>query len=152
MIIVVGNLFREGLPAIGHGCNCRGVMGAGIAKQFRNRWSSMYDDYRELCETGSDDLLGTFMTWPTSGRYDPLLVNLFTQVNPGANADLDAIDTSVTGAMNYLAAQGITQLGLPRIGCGIGGLDWVTEVRPLLEEIDDRSDTVELVIVEVKAG
>ena len=44
--MVTGDLFDLGLPAIGHGCNCSGSMGAGIAVQFKRRFAAMYQEYR----------------------------------------------------------------------------------------------------------
>lgn len=57
---VVGDLFDIDLPAIGHGCNSRGSMGAGIAVQFRRRYPDMYREYKRRC-------------WPDSSNWETCL-------------------------------------------------------------------------------
>jgi len=114
-----GDLFTSGLPAIAHGVNCRGVMGAGIAAQFRQRWPDMYEAYRRYCASGLLAPGDVFSWWPPQG----IIFNLATQPGPGANAQPWMI-AAAAGRMIQVAHDvfGITDIGLPMIGCGIGGL------------------------------
>jgi O-acetyl-ADP-ribose deacetylase (regulator of RNase III) len=115
-----GDLFASGLPAIAHGVNCKGVMGAGIALQFRQRWPQMAESYRRRCRRG-EMLPGEVMSWRDSdGSF---IFNLVTQVNPGPDAQPWMI-TAAAGSMITEAyyLRHITEIGLPWIGCGIGGL------------------------------
>lgn len=114
-----GDLFASGLPAIAHGVNCRGVMGAGIARQFRDRYPKMYESYRWRCLRGAM-LPGEILVWRTLGIT---VFNLATQDEPGANAKPRMI-TAAVGRMITEAYHDfkITEIGLPMIGCGIGGL------------------------------
>jgi O-acetyl-ADP-ribose deacetylase (regulator of RNase III) len=66
MTMVTGDLFELGLPAIGHGCNCVGSMGAGIAKEFRRRYPRMYQEYRQRCQRGQFGL-GDIFPWEADG-------------------------------------------------------------------------------------
>ena len=125
---VTGDLFASDLPALAHGCNCRGVMGAGIARQFAKRWPAMYDEYRKWCRTGQL-IPGRIMTWQAPSGVT--VFNLATQLDPGPTATLEAIGQSVTRMVRVAGASGIPAVGLPRIGCGIGGLDW-DEVKRVL--------------------
>jgi O-acetyl-ADP-ribose deacetylase (regulator of RNase III) len=126
-----GDLFESGLPALAHGCNSRGAMGAGIALQFRERFPDMYREYRRLCEQGVLTL-GSYYLWdmPTPG---PAVFNLITQVDPGPCASLPALEVSLGMALD---ACGGHPLGVPLIGGGIGGLarDDVVEVMTRLAE------------------
>jgi O-acetyl-ADP-ribose deacetylase (regulator of RNase III) len=123
-----GDLFASGLPALAHGVNCRGVMGAGIAVAFRQRWPEMYESYRKRCtkpgeiNQGGAMFPGDVMPWLQRGS--PVVFNLATQDQPGANAQQWMI-TAAAGRMISMARYDfrITEIGLPLIGCGIGGLD-----------------------------
>jgi O-acetyl-ADP-ribose deacetylase (regulator of RNase III) len=118
----VGNLLESGLPAIAHGCNCRGVMGAGIAAQFRDRWPVMYGVYNAICETGAFHP-GDAMPWEPTRAGDPYIFNLATQRETGRDARPWMIATAI-GNMIRLAHYdyGISEIGIPLIGCGIGGI------------------------------
>ena len=120
---VTGNLLdrRNGLVAIGQGVNLRGVMGAGLAGQIRRLCPDIYLPYRTACRDGSLRLGGYHVYETPGGR---LIYNLASQFEPGPDARLDAIGQSVTAALADCAARGIDRLGLPRIGSGIGRLDW----------------------------
>lgn len=138
---VEGDLFGLGLPAIGHGCNCVGAMGAGIATEFRGRWPEMYVAYRALCRSGRFRLGDVF---PWDGG-DVVVYNLATQPVPGPSATLDAIRTAVGRALEDASARGLARVGVPRIGAGLGGLAW-PDVEAALRAVGDASP-VELVAV-----
>ncbi|MFD0740735.1 macro domain-containing protein [Phytohabitans flavus] len=107
--MVTGDLFQLGLPAVGHGCNCAGAMGAGIAVEFRRRFPDMYEEYRELCQNG-DFQLGDIFVWEAP---DVVVYNLATQPIPRPSATLDAIDTSIRAALSDAASRGCRGLAFP---------------------------------------
>ena len=118
-------------------------MGAGIAVQFRERWPDMYEAYRKLCKTTT--LPGGYvMPWYRWGNKPYLIYNLITHgMKNGTN--LADVGIAVNDALAHAADRNIRQLGLPRIGTGIGGLDW-KNVRQVLREAGENSP-VELVVV-----
>ncbi|MDQ2740210.1 MAG: macro domain-containing protein [Actinomycetota bacterium] len=118
-----GDLLESGAPAIGHGCNCAGVMGAGIARVIRQEFPHGYLDYRRACASRKFSP-GFAQICPAETPGGPLLVNLATQDRPGPNAKLDWVRHSARDAVQQLTALGVQTLALPRIGCGIGGLDF----------------------------
>lgn len=137
----VGDLFDQGLPALAHGVNCEGSMG-GIAGQFARRWPALAEDYRDRCVNGRI-VLGEVFTWTAP---DGLVVyNLVTQPYPGPCAEVYAIRASMEAAVRHAEEQAITQIGLPRIGAGIGGLEW-GDVLAVIDEIGADTE-VELVVV-----
>lgn len=144
-----GDLFTSGLPALAHGCNCQGVMGSGIAAQFSKRWPAMYAEYRSRCATG-EFRPGDVMMWrDTDWRmpFSPVTIfNLATQDQPGPDARLDALAVSVSRMLLLAERDAIAAVGMPLIGCGIGGLEWA-DVGYLLELLAARSP-VELIVHE----
>ena len=119
----VGDMFTSTARAIGHGVNCHGVMGAGVAKIIRARYSAaMFNDYRTACQTGS---LRPGMTRMWSGDAEmPRLANIASQDRPGPHAELGLLDSAIRDALSEVEEAGLDRLAIPRIGCGIGGLDW----------------------------
>lgn len=119
-----GDLFEdmEELDAVAHGCNCRGFMGAGIAYLFAKRYPEMDAVYSALCH--ADQLTpGEFLRW-NDGYFDTFIYNLMTQLNPGADARLSYIEEAFARMLRDAAFEGVRTIGIPRIGAGIGGLDW----------------------------
>ena len=138
---VRGDLLGAGLPALAHGCNCAGTMGAGVAKDIRHRWPSLYRQYRGACRTGGF-LPGDVLVWPGP----PVVYNLAVQLRPGPTASLAAIEVAVARMLDLAEAEGVAEIGMPRIGCGPGGLRWA-EVGPLLDDLVGASE-VDLVVFE----
>lgn len=114
-----GDIFQSSAGAIGHGVNTRGLMGAGIARQFRQKYPDMYQAYYESCADGSLRPGGVF-PWKAPGR---VIMNIASQQEPGASASYDMLISGVKIALEWCDTYGIETLALPRIGSGIGGLD-----------------------------
>lgn len=136
---VRGDLLAAGLPALAHGCNGAGTMAGGLAKEIRRRWPPLYRLYRTACRTGGF-LPGDVLAWPGP----PVVYNLAIQLRPGPTASLAAIEVAVARMLDLAEADGVSEIGMPRIGCGPGGLRWA-EVGPVLDDLAAAS-TVDLVI------
>jgi O-acetyl-ADP-ribose deacetylase (regulator of RNase III) len=125
---------------IAHGCNTQGVMGSGVAKFLRDKYPSIFPRYAEICAEFKDNpehLLGD-VVFEVIGE-GLVVANCFTQHLYGRNgkfATADAIRDSL--AVTYGVA-GILELPvyLPKIGAGRGGLDWDTEVEPIVRELSE---------------
>ena len=140
-----GDLFAATTDAIAHGCNCRGVMGAGIAKPMAALDNDMYLSYRERCQAGLF-LLGECMPWYFDDSVDFVCVyNLATQVETGPDARLTAVAVSTTLMLDHAVRRNIKSIGVPRIGCGIGGLEW-DDVKDVFVMCSDLFPRVELVV------
>lgn len=141
LIVRHGDLFAsDDLDALAHGCNCRGVMGAGIAREFRRRWPDMYQAYRQRCLSGSVSP-GDLLPWQT-GQL--VIYNMATQDQPGRYATIEAVRQSAAAMIRHAQLRGISRIGMPQIGCGIGGLAW-PDVQAVLTDAAAQSE-VELVV------
>lgn len=140
LIIRRGDLFSSDLP-LGQGVNTHGVMGSGIAVEFRRRFPLMYEDYREACLSGILEP-GSFHRFVEKGTT---IYNISSQKSPGANATLDYLDLGLRDALDEIQDRDERGIALPRIGCGIGGLNW-DDVLPLISDAaeDFGSLTVEV--------
>lgn len=131
---------------VAHGCNCQGVMGSGVALAIRQRWPLVFQRYQSFVAAYRKDhhpnmsgLLGTQqiinVTEPLMPQNSLFVANLFTQEYFGrdgkAYADLTAIGRSLDATLAFCKGAQLP-LYLPRIGCGLGGLSWDSQVGPLL--------------------
>ena len=138
---VVGDLFETDLAVIAHGCNCQGLFAAGVAGQVRSRFPAAYRAYLAAYRRGRLRPGGYDLVPVGAGRF---VANLYTQDQPGPHAALGAIERSLIRLSFDLRALGIQRIALPRIGCGIGGLNWKAQVRPLLAEVAAQRGDLEL--------
>jgi O-acetyl-ADP-ribose deacetylase (regulator of RNase III) len=134
----------EGPAIIVQGVNCQKTMGSGVAKAILEKWPVVKEEYLKVPDSvrtlGSVNFVAVDMT-----EDKPLVVcNAFTQENYGCDgaryASLGAIAKSMLFVMLRAFEWGVKDIYLPRIGCGHGGLDWDTEVKPLLEVIFNNED------------
>lgn len=139
-----GDLFTTKARLIGHGVNCKGVMGAGIAKAFREKYPENYTEYREAVMCGKL-IPGGYFFYPYVSPNLGIL-NLASQNKPGADARYHWLFSSLFRAAEDVAISGDkfkddfgTLIAIPEIGCGIGGLQW-KKVAPLIENIESLVD------------
>jgi O-acetyl-ADP-ribose deacetylase (regulator of RNase III) len=134
---------------VAHGCNCQGVMGSGVAKAIRAKWPKAYERYHSFVTSVKDGgtdtaaLLGTGQMVNVGHEFideiNTLFVaNLFTQDRYGKDgkmyADVNAIAEALEMVMAFCSGSKLP-LYMPQIGCGLGGLSWDRDVRPIVEEL-----------------
>lgn len=126
---VSGDLFAEEarLTVIGHGVNLRGAFGAGIAGTIAEKYPWAKDEYLSWLET--DPRLGDVYL---CGEPPLRIAHMATQVVPGPYARVDAISEACRQLVSLTDTSDV--IGLPKIGCGIGGLSWRV-IRPILRNI-----------------
>jgi len=151
MNIIEGNLIEMAdsgeFDAIMHGCNCFCTMGAGIAKNIRDRWPEVYDIDRQTVR-GATDKLGKFTFAVVKTRANTILTvfNLYTQYRYGMKYgppfDYDAFTNALRGLKPLFVGENYT-VGMPMIGAGLAGGDW----RIISEIIEEEFQNVNYNIV-----
>ncbi len=130
-----GDMFAaDDLDALAHGVNVQGVMG-GIAGAFANKYPYMKNHYQNLCQQKTFKP-GDILPWKEDGK--PAVYNLATQEQPGADAKYNLIDSTMKKMLKHAEKNGIQTIGIPQIGCGIGGLGW-RRVRKIIKQHAERS-------------
>jgi O-acetyl-ADP-ribose deacetylase (regulator of RNase III) len=109
--------------------NCVGVMGKGIAKDFKQREPDMFAAYKRICDK---KLLepGKLWLWRESSQW---VLNFPTKQHWRNPSKLEWIEAGLKKFVQNYQKLGITEISFPRLGCGNGGLDW-NAVRPLMEK------------------
>jgi O-acetyl-ADP-ribose deacetylase (regulator of RNase III) len=119
-------LFAEGeFEVIGHGANCFSTMGAGIAKQIKKvypdaYYADVYSDFSPIQKLGN-----------ITTNEAETIINIYSQFEPGRNLDYEALTLGLRKMRHYYAPN--TKIGLPQIGCGIGGGDW-SKVKAIIKK------------------
>jgi O-acetyl-ADP-ribose deacetylase (regulator of RNase III) len=133
MIIVShGNLLTAEADALVNTVNTVGVMGKGIALQFKRAHPANYDAYRAACAAG-DVRLGKMFVFDST-RLGPrrYVINFPTKAHWRARSRLGDIHAGLEDLVRVIRDRGITSVAVPALGCGNGGLEW-DEVRPAIE-------------------
>lgn len=120
MIKKKGDLFSTTARALGHGVNCDGVMGAGIAVAFKEKFPKNYITYRNACDTKMLRPGEALVNYEDNFH----IANISSQDKPGKNARYDWAFQGFLDAALQLDIRNINVLAIPLIGCGIGGLEW----------------------------
>jgi O-acetyl-ADP-ribose deacetylase (regulator of RNase III) len=129
-VFMKGDIFNtDGLKAFAHGVNCAGAMDSGVSVAFKKRWPEMFAEYHARCEDKRFQL-GDVFVW--SGGEETVY-GLGIQEHWKKKSNLPALSRALKKMIELATASGIDRIGLPRIGAGLGGLDWV-RVRRILEE------------------
>lgn len=138
MIELNEDLFRLNVDALAHGCNTLGIMNAGIAKRFKEEYPDMFREYLSYCRSGLFSP-GNVHFYNGLKKDKPRVVNIATQLDLEGGAQLDYIEQGFTQVRENYRRWGIKSLGMPKIGCGLGGLDW-KDVSEIVEKIFGTAD------------
>ncbi|MBS1026843.1 type II toxin-antitoxin system antitoxin DNA ADP-ribosyl glycohydrolase DarG [Gluconobacter albidus] len=130
-----GDMFAEPVEALVNTVNCVGVMGKGVALEFKNRWPANFRAYKSLCDVkglqpGKMFVFDTKELFASEGpRY---LINFPTKAHWRSQSKMEYIENGLDALVAAIQEYAITSIAIPPLGCGNGGLDW-SEVQPLIE-------------------
>ena len=109
--------------------NTVGVMGKGLAAEFKKRYPDMFRRYRDLCLSGKFQM-GQLWLWKGPNQW---VLNFPTKKHWRKPSQISYVEMGLKKFVQSYEERGITEIAFPRLGCGNGGLDW-DEVRPLMEQ------------------
>jgi O-acetyl-ADP-ribose deacetylase (regulator of RNase III) len=134
IIEATGNLLDAQAEALVNAVNTVGVMGKGIALQFKKAFPENFAAYEMACKAGevTSGKMFIFETGSTVGpRY---IINFPTKRHWRDGSRIEDIETGLVALVADVRRLGIRSLALPALGCGNGGLSW-KDVRPLIEKV-----------------
>ncbi len=131
--ITHGNLLKANVDALVNTVNTQGVMGKGIALQFKRAFPRSFDKYEAACARG-EVRVGKVHVVDAGGLVGgpKWIINFPTKQHWRARSRLSDIEVGLTDLVETCARLGIQSIAVPPLGCGLGGLSW-SEVRPLIE-------------------
>jgi O-acetyl-ADP-ribose deacetylase (regulator of RNase III) len=145
--IFQGDLLKQDVDAIVNTVNCVGVMGKGIALQFKNKWPKNYEMYAAACKEGKVKP-GYMLIYDAGGLVKPhYIINFPTKQHWKGKSKLEFIRDGLVDLVRQIERLKIQSIAIPPLGCGNGGLDW-TVVRPIIEATFDQLAEVDVRLFE----
>lgn len=142
-----GDLLNEDAEALVNTVNCVGIMGRGIALQFKKAFPENFKTYVQACKKNEvqPGKMCVFETkQPTNPRY---IINFPTKRHWRGKSHIEDIEAGLKALVNTIHQYGIRSIAIPPLGSGLGGLDWVI-VRPRIESVLRLLDDVHVIIYE----
>jgi len=137
----VGNIFDSRCQTLVNTVNCVGVMGKGLALEFKKRFPDMYEDYVRRCERNEVRLGEPYLF---RRLLPPWILNFPTKDHWRSVARLDDIIRGLDFVARHYRSWGIESLAVPPLGCGEGKLDWRVVGPTLFRELSRLEIPVEL--------
>lgn len=124
-----GNLLTADVDALVNTVNTVGVMGKGIALQFKRAYPAMFDAYVKACKAGEVET-GKMHVWRTGSLTGPrFVINFPTKRHWRAPSRMEYVNEGLKDLVKVIRDEEIESIAIPPLGAGSGGLDW-TQVRP----------------------
>ena len=141
-----GDLFASGCEALVNPVNCVGVMGRGLALQFRHRFPANYAAYRDACAR-REVRPGRCLVFDAGAGPPRFVVNFPTKRHWRDRSRIEDIAGGLDDLARLLRRRGIGSVAIPPLGCGLGGLPWPAVRSLLLDRLASCPD-VSIVIFE----
>jgi O-acetyl-ADP-ribose deacetylase (regulator of RNase III) len=129
----VGNLLESTAQALVNTVNTVGVMGKGIALQFKETYPHNYRVYRKACKDGQLQPGQLLVVRDQTAFGEKLIVNFPTKTHWRKPSEYSYVEEGLKALTIAIEEQNIQSIAIPPLGCGNGGLDW-PKVKQLIEQ------------------
>lgn len=128
-----GDILRDEAEAIVNTVNCVGVMGRGIALQFKKAYPENFKAYAAACK--QDEVQpGRMFVYRNEGLFSPrYIINFPTKRHWRGKSRMEDVEAGLEDLARVIRENDINSIALPPLGCGLGGLDW-SEVKARIEQ------------------
>ena len=130
LAFVTGDIFAQPAAVLVNPVNCVGVMGRGLAAQFKRHYPAVFRVYRESCRDG-ELRPGRVLLLPTGSARPCAIAHFPTKRHWRDPSRVEDIDAGLRHLATTIRRLRVPSIAVPPLGCGLGGLDWHT-VRPLI--------------------
>ena len=130
--LIDGNLFDGKFDILINTVNCQGVMGKGIALEFKKRYPKMFREYRKIC-LRKELNPGDIWIWKHDNEW---VINFATKDQWRFPSKYNYIDKGLKKLKDYLMQFENISIAIPPLGCGNGGLDWKIICDRIVKELN----------------
>ncbi|HFE38899.1 MAG TPA: Appr-1-p processing protein [Gammaproteobacteria bacterium] len=146
-----GDLLAEDAEAIVNTVNCVGVMGRGIALQFKKAWPENFKAYAAACKQEAVKP-GNMFVYDLGGLTNPhYIINFPTKRHWRGKSRMEDIDTGLQDLLRVIQEKNIQSIALPPLGSGLGGLEW-SDVRARIEQAFVDMPDIRVIVFEPKGA
>ncbi len=139
--VLIENLFESKMQTLVNAVNCVGVMGKGIALEFKKRFPDMFKDYAARCKRKEVALGQPYLY---RGKQPPYILNFPTKDHWRSASNLDDIKKGFQFFLDHYRVWGISSIAVPALGCGAGQLSWRVVGPVLYRNLSKMDISVEL--------
>lgn len=130
--ITRGDILKADAEALVNTVNCVGVMGRGIAAQFKKKFEENFKAYKKACDAG-ELRPGSMLVFDYETFINPrYVINFPTKDHWRANSKIEDIESGLVALVEEVRSRKIKSIAIPPLGCGLGGLEW-SVVGPKIE-------------------
>lgn len=142
-----GDILKCEADALVNTVNCVGVMGRGIALQFKNAFPENFKAYEAACKR-QDVQPGHMFVFETGQLTPPrFIINFPTKRHWRGKSRIEDIEAGLVDLARVIREKSIRSIAIPPLGSGLGGLDW-SEVRPRIERALEQLEDVHVLVFE----
>ena len=142
-----GDILAEDVEALVNTVNCVGVMGRGVALQFRKAFPENFLAYADACQRG-EVRPGRLFVFETGALTNPrYVINFPTKRHWRGRSRIEDIEAGLADLVRQIRERGIRSIAIPPLGAGLGGLEW-SDVRPRIADALRSIDDLDAVIFE----
>ncbi|MEW5911010.1 MAG: macro domain-containing protein [Thermodesulfobacteriota bacterium] len=146
-----GNILKSNAEALVNTVNCVGVMGKGIALQFKKAFPDNYKAYEKACK-GNKVKPGKMFIFKTGEMYNPkYIINFPTKIHWKGKSKYEYIEAGLEDLKKQIIRRRIASIAIPPLGSGLGGLNW-NRVRSMIEAALEGLPKVQIYLFEPKGA
>lgn len=146
-----GDILRTDAEALVNTVNCAGVMGRGIALQFKKAYPENFKHYKAVCEK-KELQPGRMFVHDLNQFHNPrYIINFPTKRHWKGMSKIADIESGLKSLVEEVRIRNIHSIAIPPLGCGLGGLDWM-QVRLLIETAFQELPDVRVLLFQPNIG
>lgn len=146
-----GDILEADTEAVVNTVNCVGIMGRGIALQFKNKFPDNFKAYEAACRR-QEVQPGHMFVFETDTLTNPkLIINFPTKRHWRGKSRMEDIESGLRALVAEIRRLGIRSIAIPPLGSGLGGLSW-SEVRPRIESALQEFNDINVIVYEPNAA
>lgn len=146
-----GDILNADVEALVNTVNCVGIMGRGVALQFRKAFPANFKAYEAACQRGEVQP-GRMFIYKTGELTNPrYIINFPTKRHWKGKSRIEDIDSGLDALVNDIRRLGIRSIAIPPLGSGLGGLNW-SQVRPRIERAMTALPEVNAIVFEPRGA
>lgn len=140
IVFQTGNILTSDAEALVNTVNCVGIMGRGVALQFKNAFPKNFEAYAAACKR-NDVQPGRMFVFETGTITNPkVIVNFPTKRHWKGKSRIEDIEVGLKALVDEVLNRGIRSIAIPPLGAGLGGLPWLEVRRRIEEALHDLKD------------
>lgn len=147
MKFITGNILDSDAQALVNTVNTMGIMGKGIALQFKEKFPTNFKLYASACKKGEVMIGKMFVVKENTLSGEKIIINFPTKTTWKKSSEYDYIENGLIDLVEVIKQKQIKSIALPPLGCGYGGLNW-TEVKQLINKHLGQLEDVDIQIFE----